>query len=143
MTTLSSSTWARTPWCVDPPAPRPQQGLVPHSDAGGQAIHVKISTPSASAASGRRRASGTIGDSWNNAIAESVMGLFKTELHRNPAALAANGGPGRASTDLRDRHLCPDGVVVQQERLHFEDSTTRAPDGSRTTTVTSLSPEVA
>ena len=28
-------------------------------------------------------------------MAESVMGIFKTELHRNPAALAANGGPVR------------------------------------------------
>jgi transposase InsO family protein len=36
---------------------------------------------------------GTIGDSFDNAMAESVIGLFKTELHRNPAALATNGGP--------------------------------------------------
>ncbi len=28
-----------------------------------------------------------------NAMTESVIGLFKTELHRNRAALAANGGP--------------------------------------------------
>ncbi|HXY28212.1 MAG TPA: hypothetical protein VEH82_08020 [Acidimicrobiales bacterium] len=36
---------------------------------------------------------GTVGDSYDNAMAESVIGLFKTELHRNPAALARNGGP--------------------------------------------------
>ena len=44
---------------------------------------------------------GTIGDSYDNAMAESVMGLFKTELHRNPAALVANGGPWKASTTSR------------------------------------------
>ena len=27
---------------------------------------------------------GTVGDSYDNAMAESVMGIFKTELHRNP-----------------------------------------------------------
>ena len=36
---------------------------------------------------------GTIGDSYDNEMAESVMGLYKTELHRNPAAITANGGP--------------------------------------------------
>jgi putative transposase len=34
---------------------------------------------------------GTAGDSFDNALAESVMGLFKMELHRNPAVLADNG----------------------------------------------------
>ena len=43
---------------------------------------------------------GTIGDSYDNAMAESVMGLFKTELHRNPAALADNGGPWKGLDDL-------------------------------------------
>jgi len=43
---------------------------------------------------------GTIGDSFDNAMAETTIGLFKTELHRNPAAFAANGGPWRALADL-------------------------------------------
>jgi putative transposase len=43
---------------------------------------------------------GTIGDSFDNAMAEWVIGLFKTELHRNPAALAHNGGPWRGLDDL-------------------------------------------
>ena len=33
-------------------------------------------------------------------MAESVMGLYKTELHRNPAALSADGGPWKGLTDL-------------------------------------------
>ncbi len=28
------------------------------------------------------------------------MGIFKTELHRNPAALATNGGPWKGLDDL-------------------------------------------
>jgi hypothetical protein len=28
------------------------------------------------------------------------MGLFKTELHRNPAAIADNGGPWKGLDDL-------------------------------------------
>ena len=47
---------------------------------------------------------GTVGDSFDNAMAESVMGLFKTELHRNPAALAANGGPWKGLDDLEIFH---------------------------------------
>ena len=35
-----------------------------------------------------------------NALAESVNALYKTELHRNPAALAANGGHWRGLDDL-------------------------------------------
>ena len=49
---------------------------------------------------GPRRSIGTVGDSFDNAMAESVMGLFKTELHRNPAAGAANGGPWKGLDDL-------------------------------------------
>ena len=43
---------------------------------------------------------GTVGDSFDNAMAESVMGIFKTELFRNPAALADNGGPWKGLDDL-------------------------------------------
>jgi transposase InsO family protein len=43
---------------------------------------------------------GTIGDSFDNALAETTNGLYKTELHRNPAALVANGGPWKELEDL-------------------------------------------
>ena len=33
-------------------------------------------------------------------MAEAVNALYKTELHRNPAALAANGGHWRGLDDL-------------------------------------------
>ena len=36
---------------------------------------------------------GTVGDSFDNAMAELVNASHKTELHRNPAMLARNDGP--------------------------------------------------
>jgi len=62
---------------------------------------------------------GTIGDSLDNAMAESVIGLFKTELHRNPAALAANGGPWRGLDDL-EIATCAWVSWFNEERLHGE-----------------------
>ena len=81
---------------------------------------------------------GTIGDGFDNAMAESVMGLFKTELHRNPAALAANGGPGRASTTSRSPSV--PGCRGSTRSGSTQSSTTGRQTSSRTTTVTSLSP---
>ena len=62
---------------------------------------------------------GTVGDSFDNAMAESVMGLFKTELHRNPAALAANGGPWKGLDDL-EIATCGWVSWFNEERLHSE-----------------------
>jgi putative transposase len=61
----------------------------------------------------------TIGDSFDNAMAESVMGIFKTELHRNPAALADNGGPWRGLDDL-EIATCAWVSWFNEERLHSE-----------------------
>ena len=52
-------------------------------------------------------------------MAESVMGIFKTELHRNPAALAANGGPWRGLDDL-EIATCAWVSWFNEERLHSE-----------------------
>ena len=62
---------------------------------------------------------GTIGDSFDNAMAETTIGLFKTELHRNPAALAANGGPWRGLDDL-EIATCAWVPGSTSERLHGE-----------------------
>jgi putative transposase len=52
-------------------------------------------------------------------MAESVIGLFKTELHRNPAALAANGGPWKGLDDL-ETATCAWVSWFNDERLHSE-----------------------
>ena len=62
---------------------------------------------------------GTVGDSFDNAMAESVMGLFKTELHRNPATLAANGGPWKGLDDL-EIATCAWVSWFNEGRLHSE-----------------------
>jgi putative transposase len=62
---------------------------------------------------------GTIGDSFDNALAETTIGLFKIELHRNTAALAANGGPWKGLDDL-DVATCAGVSWFNEERLHPE-----------------------
>jgi transposase InsO family protein len=87
---LNMAAWTRRGSSLD--------GLVCHHDAGSQ--YTSIAHTDRVAELGARASIGTVGDSYDNAMAESVNALFKTELHRNPAALAANGGPWRGLDDL-------------------------------------------
>ena len=50
---------------------------------------------------------------------ESVMGIFKTELHRNPAVLADNGGHWKGLDDL-EIATCAWVSWFNEERLHGE-----------------------
>ena len=52
-------------------------------------------------------------------MAESVNALYKTELHRNPAVLAANGGHWKG---LEDLELATCGWVswFNEDRIHGE-----------------------
>jgi putative transposase len=56
------------------------QGLVHHSDAGSQYTSIRYSERLAEA--GAQPSVGSVGDSYANAMAESIIGLFKTELIR-------------------------------------------------------------
>jgi len=47
------------------------------------------------------------------------MGIFKTELHRNPAAIAANGGPWKGLDDL-EIAVCAWVSWFNTERLRSE-----------------------
>ena len=87
---LNMAAWVRRGVDID--------GVICHSDAGGQ--YVSIAYTDRLDDIGAAPSIGTIGDSYDNAMAESVIGLFKTELHRNPAALAANGGHWHGLDDL-------------------------------------------
>ena len=53
-------------------------GLVHHSDRGVQYLSIRYTERLAAA--GIEGSVGTVGDSYDNALAESVIGLFKTEL---------------------------------------------------------------
>lgn len=56
------------------------QGLVHHSDAGSQYTSIRYTERLAEA--GAVPSVGSIGDSFDNAMAVSIIGLFKTELIR-------------------------------------------------------------
>jgi len=92
-------------------------GLVCHSDAGSQ--YTAIAYTDRLAEIGAAPSIGTIGDSFDNAMAETTIGLFKTELHRNPAAVAANGGPWRGLDDL-ETATCAWVSWFNEQRLHGE-----------------------
>ena len=59
---------------------RPQKGggLIHHSDRGSQYLSVRYTERLADA--GIDPSVGTVGDSYDNAMAESIIGLFKTEV---------------------------------------------------------------
>jgi transposase InsO family protein len=63
---------------------RPIQGggLVHHSDRGGQYLSIRYTERLAIA--GIEPSVGSVGDSYDNALAESIIGLFKTEVIRRP-----------------------------------------------------------
>ena len=87
---LDMAAWTRRGVDID--------GIICHSDAGSQ--YTSIARTDRLDDIGAAPSIGTVGDSCDNAMAESAIGLFKTELHRNPAALRANGGHRRGLDDL-------------------------------------------
>ena len=95
----------------------PLDGVICHSDAGSQ--YTSIAYTDRLAELGAAPSIGTVGDSYDNAMAETTIGLFKTELHRNPAALTRNGGPWRGLDDL-ELAVCAWVSWFNEERLHSE-----------------------
>jgi transposase InsO family protein len=67
---LEQALHARCPFAPD--------GLVHHSDRGSQYLSIKYTERLAEA--GIEPSVGSVGDSYDNALAESVIGLFKTEV---------------------------------------------------------------
>jgi transposase InsO family protein len=70
---------------------RPEQRLIHHSDRGSQYLSIRYTERLAEA--GIEPSVGSRGDSYDNALAESVIGLYKTEvIHRR--------GPWRGREDV-------------------------------------------
>jgi putative transposase len=67
------------------------EGLVHHSDRGAQYLSIRYTERLAEA--GMEPSVGSVGDSYDNALAESVIGLFKTEVIRRK-------GPWRGLEDV-------------------------------------------
>jgi transposase InsO family protein len=61
-------------------ARQPSERLVHHSDRGSQYLSIRYSDRLAEA--GVEGSVGSVGDSYDNALAETVIGLFKTEVIR-------------------------------------------------------------
>jgi putative transposase len=62
---------------------------------------------------------GTVADSFDHAMAETTIGLFKAEMVRNPAVLADNGGPWKGLDDL-EVATCAYVSWFNEERIHGE-----------------------
>jgi len=58
--------------------PSEADNLIPHSDRGSQYLAIKYTERLAE--SGIDPSVGSVGDSYDNALAESTIGLFKTEV---------------------------------------------------------------
>lgn len=92
-------------------------GVICHSDAGSQ--YTAIAYTERLDEIGAAPSIGTIGDSFDNAMAESVIGLFKTELFRNRAVLERVGGHWKGLDDL-EVETCGWVSWFNEERLHGE-----------------------
>ena len=87
-------------------------GLVHHSDAGSQYTSIAFTTALVEA--GIAPSIGTVGDALDNALMESTIGLYKTELDRPAPADLDRARRGRN----RDRQL---GPLVQHRSAAFLD----------------------
>ena len=85
------------------------EGLIHHSDRGVQSLSIRYTERLAEA--GIEPSVGSIGDSYDNAMAESVIGLFKTEVIRRE-------GPWRGLDDVEYATL--DGVSWYNEHRLLE-----------------------
>ncbi|MFK8002510.1 MAG: IS3 family transposase [Polyangiales bacterium] len=101
------------------------EGLIHHSDRGSQYLSIRYTDRLADA--GVENSAGSVGDSYDNAMAESVIGLFKTEVVRPQ-------GPWRSATSIelatfrwvdwfnRKRLLGPIGNIppAELEELYYK-----------------------
>jgi putative transposase len=77
-TTLVLDALEQALWSRHRDGDRDLAGLIHHTDAGSQ--YTSIAFTERLAAAGVSGSVGTVGDAYDNALAESVIGLFKTEL---------------------------------------------------------------
>jgi putative transposase len=92
-------------------------GVTVHTDAGSQ--YTSVVHTERLAEIGAVPSIGTIGDSYDNAMAESMFSTFKTELFRNPAVLRRVGGHWKGLDDL-EIETCAWVSWFNTERLHSE-----------------------
>ena len=80
--------------------PLHRSGLIHHSDRGGQ--YVSIRTTERLGKAGIEPSVGSVGDAYDNALAETINGLYKTEVIRRRSS-SQNHGRGRAGNPQMGR----------------------------------------
>jgi transposase InsO family protein len=93
------------------------ENLICHSDAGSQ--YTSVTYTDRLSDFGAAPSIGTVGDSYDNAMAESMFSIFKTELFRNPAVLKDHGGYWKGLGDL-EIATCAWVSWFNEERIHGE-----------------------
>jgi putative transposase len=97
------------------------QGLVHHSDAGSQYTSVAYSERLAT--HGIAPSVGSVGDSFDNAMAESAIGLYTTELIRrtDPGARPTRSRSPRSSTSTGSTSAGCHGEIGHVPPAEFEE----------------------
>ena len=91
-------------------------GLVHHSDRGSQYLSIRYTERLAEA--GIEPSVGSVGDSYDNALAEAINGLFKAEvIHRRGPCSPGAAQPREWRAAIRDARPAGDARVV----LHRDD----------------------
>ena len=92
----------------------PDQGLIHHSDRGVQYLSIKYTERLAEA--GIEPSVGSVGDSYDNALAETIIGLYKTEVIRlrGPWRHLGSGGAGDAEVG----RLVQSSTLARADRRH-------------------------
>jgi putative transposase len=109
-------------------------GLVHHTDAGSQ--YTSIAFTERLAAAGAQPSVGTVGDAYDNALAESVIGLYKTELIKSQGPWRTADQVELATLDYVDwfnhRRLfetCGDIPPAELETARYRQNTSLAEAG--------------
>lgn len=94
------------------------EGLIHHSDHGSQYLSIRYTKRLAEA--GIESSVGSVGDSYDNGLAECIIGLFKTEVIRRRGPWKAIGEVEYAVCEWVDWHNCcsgPDAGVILPIRM--------------------------
>jgi putative transposase len=113
-------------------------GLIHHTDAGSQ--YTSIAVTERLAAVGAAPSVGTVGDAFDNALAESEIGLFKTEVIRPRGPWKGLGDVELAVLEWVDWHnhrrlhtACYDLPPAEYEQIYYGQHPAQQPAGASTT----------
>ena len=113
-------------------------GLIHHTDAGSQ--YASIAVTERLAAVGAAPSVGTVGDAFDNALAESEIGLFKTEVIRPAGPWKGLDQVELAVLEWVDWHnhrrlhsACYDLPPAEYEQIYYRQHPAQQPAGASTT----------